>query len=72
MLQIFPNGCLNFSSSVYLKSFEKYKFFKKSVVTNSSKLWQPRIKNSNSFYLKYRDQIFKSIKDEFTTSCKKY
>lgn len=71
-LQIFPNGCLNFSSSVYLKSFEKYKFFKKSLVTDSSKLWQPRIKHSNFFYLKYRDQIFKSIIDEFTITYKKY
>ena len=71
-LQVFPNGCIYFGSSVYLKSFKKYNFFKKNLVTNPSKPLQTITKPSNSFYFKYRDQIFKNSVDEFTTSCKKH
>ena len=71
-LQIFPNGCIYFSSSVYLQSFKKLNLFKKNLVTNPFKPSQTTIKHSNSFYFKYRDQIFKSLRDEFTISCTKH
>lgn len=54
-LQIFPNGCVYFSSSVYLKSFKRYNYFKKNLTINSSKLSKTTIKHSNLFYMKYRD-----------------
>jgi hypothetical protein len=71
-LQVFPNGCIYFSSSVYLKSFKKYNFFKENLATNSSKKKFPTAKDSNSFYHKYRNQIFKNLINEFTVNNKKY
>ena len=54
-LQVFQNGCTYFSSSVYLKSFKKYTFFKKTLIVNPSKFTQINTKYSNFFYFKYRD-----------------
>ena len=71
-LQVFSNGCIYFSSSVYLKSFRKYNFFKKSLFINPSKSLSPITKHSNFFYLKYRDQISKSLTNEFTINRKKH
>jgi hypothetical protein len=71
-LQIFPNGCVYFSSSAYLKIFKQLNLFKKNLVTNPFKPLQTTVKHSNFFYFKYRDQIFKNLIDELTTSCKKY
>lgn len=71
-LQVFSNGCIYFSSSVYLKSFKKYNFFKKNLVMNSSKPVQTITKHSNFFYFKYRDQIFKSLINEFTINRQKH
>jgi hypothetical protein len=71
-LQIFPNGCIYFSSSVYLKFFKKYNFFKKNLVINPSKSLQIPIKHSNFFYFKYRDHISKNLINEFTINRKKH
>jgi hypothetical protein len=56
-LQVFPNGCIYFSSSVYLRSFKKYTFLKTPLVHNPSLPNQTSNKPSNFFYFKYRDQI---------------
>ena len=71
-LQVFSNGCVSFSSSVYLKSFKKYNFFKQNLVMNSAKPLKTTTKVSNSFYFKYYNQIVKSLIYEFTISCKKH
>lgn len=71
-LQVFSNGCISFSSSVYLKSFKKLNFFKKELAVSSSDSLQTITKHSNTFYFRYRDQIFKSLIDEFTISCTKH
>ncbi len=71
-LQIFPNGCICFSSSVYLKSFKKYNFFKKNLFVNPSKSVPIITKHSNFFYFKYRDQISKNLINEFTINRKKH
>jgi len=71
-LQIFPNGCISFSSSVYFKAFKKYKFFKKNLFINSSKSVPLITKHSNFFYLKYRDQVSKNLINEFTIKRKKH
>jgi hypothetical protein len=70
--QIFSNGCVNFSSSVFLKTFKKYNFFKENLGINSSKFSQAVTKHSNFFYLKYRDQIFKNLINDFSINCKKH
>jgi hypothetical protein len=71
-LQVFPNGCIYFDSSIYLRTFKKYNFFRKNLVINISKSSPTVMKHSNLFYLKYRDQIFKNLINEFTINCKKH
>lgn len=71
-LQVFQNGCISLSSSISLKSSKKLIFFKKDLAINPSNALQTIKKHSNTFYFRYRNQIFKNPLDEFTISYTKY
>jgi len=56
ILQILPNGCIYFDHSVYLKTYARYKFSKKSLFSNLLDKKKLISQNSNFFYKKYRNQ----------------
>ena len=67
ILQISSNGCVYFDYSVYLKTYKKYKFSKRSLFSNLLNNKQLTLTNSNFFYKKYRNQIVKKLINETTT-----
>ena len=72
ILQISSNGCVYFDYSVYLKTYKKYKFSKRSLFSNLLNNKQLTLTNSNFFYKKYRNQIVKKLINKLTINCKKY
>jgi hypothetical protein len=72
ILQISPNGCVYFDYFAYLKTYKRYNFSKKSLYTNLSDKKETTLTTSTFFYKKYRNQIIKKLKNEFTINCKKY
>jgi UDP-N-acetylmuramyl tripeptide synthase len=72
VLQISADGCIYTDHSVYLKTYKKYRFSKKSLFSNLLKKKEFTLTNSNFFYKKYRNQIIKKLINEFTINCKKY
>jgi len=72
ILQISSNGCVYFDYSVYLKTYKKYNFSKRSLFSNLLNNKQLTLTNSNFFYKKYRNQIVKKLINELTINCKKY
>ena len=71
-LQISLNGCVYFDHSAYFKTFKKYNFLEKSLVSNPSSKKKLMTAQSNFFYTKYRNQIFKNLINTLTVNCKKY
>jgi len=54
-LQIFPNGCVYFDYSVYVKTYKKYNLSKKSLFFKLLDRKTLLSTNSNFFYKKYRN-----------------
>lgn len=71
-LQISSNGCVYFDYFAYLKTYKRYNFSKKSLYANLSDRKETILTTSTFFYKKYRNQIIKKLKNEFTINCKKY
>jgi hypothetical protein len=55
ILQILPNGCVYFDNLTYLKTFVRYNFSKKSLLSNILDKKKIILTNSNFFYKKYRN-----------------
>jgi hypothetical protein len=55
ILQILPNGCVYFGNLTYLKTFVRYNFSKKSLLSNFLDKKKITLTNSNFFYKKYRN-----------------
>jgi hypothetical protein len=55
MLHILPNGCVYFDNAAYLKTFIRYNFSKKSLLTNFLDKKKLILTNSTFFYKKYRN-----------------
>jgi hypothetical protein len=72
ILHIFPNGCVYFNYSAYLKTYKRYNFSKESFFSNLLNKKKVTSGNSNFFYKKYRNQIIKKLIHEFTINCTKY
>jgi hypothetical protein len=71
-LQISSNGCVFFDHSIYLKTYKRYNFSKKSLLFSPLNKEELTLTNSNFFYKKYRNQIIKKLIHEFTINRKKY
>jgi hypothetical protein len=72
ILQVLPNGCVHFDHLVYLKTYTRYNFSKKSLffsLLDKKKLF---FENSNFFYKKYRNQSVNNLINEFKTDYRKY
>ena len=72
ILQILPNGCIYFDHSVYLKTYARYKFSKKSLFFSLLDKKKLILENSNFFYKKYRNQSVNNSINEFKIDYRKY
>ncbi len=66
ILQILPNGCVYFDKQIYLKTFARYNFSKKSLLSNFLDKKKLIVTNSNFFYKKYRNYIVNNSTNVFT------
>jgi len=72
ILQVLPNGCVYFDNLVYLKTYTRYKFSKKSLFFSLLDKKKLIFENSNFFYKKYRNQSVNNSINEFKIDYRKY